>query len=102
MDFGFQCVAKFRNFLTILASLFEYRFCIDFSWIVHRLWDGIVIDFPLFLHTDIAPLPNLATLVFEQHYGVLRSKSSFYNPRKSCLFITFTAFLAISFCIDFW
>jgi hypothetical protein len=101
MDFGSHCVAKFCNCLAILAALFDYRFSIDLSLISHRLWDGIVIDFSLFLHTDIAPVPNLATVVFEQQYSVLRSKSSVCNFRKSSFFIIFTAFLANTFCIDF-
>jgi hypothetical protein len=48
----------------------------------HRFWDGLVIAFSSFLHSDIAPLPNPAKHVFEQQYGVLRLKSSFQSSRK--------------------
>ena len=50
---------------------------IDLPLIFHRFGDGLVIAFSSFLHSDIAPLPNLENHVFEQHYGVLHSKSSF-------------------------
>jgi hypothetical protein len=53
----------------------------------HRFWDGLAIAFSSFLHSDIAPLPNPAKHVFEQQYGVLRSKSSFQIFRFNTMFL---------------
>ena len=64
------------------------------GWFCHR--------FSLFLQTDLAPVPSLANLVFEQHYGVLRSKSSFDPFRKTLLLMSFQIFFGINCCIDFW
>jgi hypothetical protein len=65
------------------------------------IWDGFVIEFSSFLHTDISPLPNLANLVFEQQYGVLRSKPSFDPFRKTLNFMIFLILFDTSFGIDF-
>ena len=66
-----------------LHNFFEHGFHIEFALDVHGFWDRFVIDFSSFLHTDIAPLPKLVRPIFEQQYGVLRSKSSFDPFRKT-------------------
>jgi hypothetical protein len=86
---------------SFLHHFFEPGFGICFSWICHGFWDGFVMEFPSFFHTDIAPVPNLANLVFEQQYCVLRSKSSFYLCKKTCFSMIVTPFFATNLCIVF-
>ena len=45
---------------------------------------------------------SLAKLVFEQQYGVLRSKSRFYPFRKTWFSMIFLIFFNTGFGIDFW
>ena len=66
----------------------------------HRFGNGFFIDFSSYLHKDIAPLPNLPNPVFEQRYGVPRSKSSFWPFRKTCCFLSFAPSLFLC-CNDF-
>ena len=82
MVFGSLLVSILDDFLCFLHHFFEYEICIDFASILER----ILISFSMVVwwisHSRIHLARSLAKLVFEQQYGVLRSKSRFYPFRK--------------------
>ena len=81
-DFGSLFDSIFREISCFLHHFFEYEICIDFASILER----ILISFSMVVwwisHSRIHLARSLAKLVFEQQYGVLRSKSRFYPFRK--------------------
>ena len=85
----------------ILASFFEHRFRIDFSLISDRILPSFLMFFWWVFRSRIHLARNLANLILEQHYNVLRSKSRFYPFRKIWIFMIFMIFFDTCFGIGF-
>jgi hypothetical protein len=75
-------VCLFAHFPCFLHRFFKYVFSIDlamlFGMLFHRFSSTVSIY--------IVPLSHIANLVFEQQYGVLRSKSRFYLFYENIIF----------------
>jgi hypothetical protein len=75
-------VCLFAHFPCFLHRFFKYVFSIDlamlFGMLFHRFSSTVSIY--------IVPLSHIANLVFEQQYGVLRSKSRFYLFYENSIF----------------
>ena len=90
------------DFLCFWHRFFEYEICIDFVSMLGRILTSFSIVFWWISRSRIHLARSLAKLVFEQQYGVLRSKSRFYPFRKTWIFMIFLIFFDTSFGIDFW